>query len=356
MRSETIATSASRRTDTVVFVSLEIRLSKSDAEHCMMRDRRDVLRSGAGLAALSLAGCVEQDQPGGTGTEDGEDPAGDDEGEPATASGDAEEGGEEAANETSDADAVEAEASFEITSSQMPESPEIGQAAEYRVTVVNTGAAEGRFTSPVSGRVEGGEWRRIGDIDLQVRAGGEGIYRGAVTPEHLGRYEIRLDAVERTYEFQTAPRQLEFGGSFRTPNDVVVTVEDVLLRGSYPYFEDGERQLEYARRDRTFAMAVVTAENDSAYVRKAPAKDGFILIAGGDQYDPVEPDPELAALKVDRQREMTGYSGGRTYTGVTRRGVVFYEVPDTVNANTPTRVSMNEAYDGQRVSVTWLDG
>lgn len=315
-----------------------------------MRYRRELLRGGAGFVALGLAGCVEEEGGEGQGPAGGanETDAADD----GTDDGDID--GTPPVNESDEA--ATGEPAFEIASADVPERTELGRSAEYRFTVVNTGDADGVFRSPVSARIEGGDWSRVGQVELDVRAGGEGIYRGSVAFEYIGDYEIRIDALDAVYEIQTGPRTLAFGDAFTTPNDVVVTVTDLQFRGSYPYYdEDGDRRLNYAPPNRKYAILAVRAENTSAYVRRAPDRRSFVLVAGNDQYEPVTVERDLAPVPVAPRTQLRAYTGGDTYTGVTKRGVILYEVSDQFDPSDPALVSWNESYGGRRVSATWRD-
>lgn len=323
-----------------------------------MRDRRQLLRGGAGLVALGLAGCVEQDQPGGPDPGDEDQPngsAGDADGNETDDGPGAMDGQDDGTANESDDPPLTGEPDFAVASVDVPDDPPQGEPIDFRVTVVNQGNADGSLQSPVSARLTGGEWSRVGEMDLGVQAGGEGIYRGSVTADYLGQYQLRFDALNETVDFRTVPPELRFGETFRTPNGVGITVEDVMFRKSIPvYDDDGEPSLQYARSNREYAFVSVTVENDSAYVRTAPDPRSFILVVGDEQFKVESLDTELRSLVVGPNERVSEYDPGDSiFRGVRKRGVIPYDVPESLGSSDAMTVAWNGAQNGRRISANW---
>lgn len=309
-----------------------------------MRTRRQVIIGGT-VAALGLSGCLEEvpeeeveDGGGGNETDvDGNETV-DQDGE----------GGNETdvdGNET-DTEDEPATAEFDVSVDAPSSNVEAGEDVNVSITVENTGDADGRFETQVVRRGPGGV-EESSTLSVGVPAGETRRAATSFRHDYVGDYVYTVEATGEEFGVTTDVRELGFGDEYVNPDDVTVTVDsggnfyDIRLTRSYTYTDDeGNRRLERAGEDMRYAMVSVVSRKETREPVEMPERDEFTLFVGDEAYEPVD------RLTDDE------YEGGAT-RGLTREGMIMFEIDDRFNRENTFEVYWTRNYNGGTAEAIW---
>lgn len=212
-------------------------------------------RTALALAAAGLAGCGST---GSSPSEESESPGTTD---PSTPTG----GG------------------LSIVGLDAPETAEVTTPYEVGVRVRNPTDRSARFESGLSARAGDG-WQSLdASVAGTVPAGETARVAGRLSGfVFLGTYELRLDATGQTWRVETSPRELSFGGSFRTPRGLSVTVRGGRFVSTYTGSGNGSTRT--PPPDGQWVVVLVRVGNPSDESIQFPPYGAFVLVAGGERY------------------------------------------------------------------------
>jgi hypothetical protein len=133
---------------------------------------------------------------------------------------------------------------------------------------------------------------------------------------------------------------LNWGVSYRTPTDLIVTAENPRLTDSYTYGSySGEQETEQAPAGQQFAFVDLSVKNDDFETRETPYEDDFQLVANQEQVEPI-------GTEYEADDRYDGYNN--VLSGVVDDGVLPYLISAEASIN-----DLKLFYDGTDLEVTW---
>lgn len=193
---------------------------------------------------------------------------------------------------------------LEVVGVDAPESVEVNAPYEFTLRVRNPTDRPGAFQSRLSLRIGDGEWNHLeGGVGAEVPPGATRELSTSLPPiAFLNTYDLRLDAVERSWTFETVARRLPFGDGFETPRSLTVTV----LGGSFTTSYAGGGNESDARTPPSGSKWVVVrveVENPGDEVVTFPPLGAFTLLTDGSEHAVRLSDPnDGVELSMDRAR------------------------------------------------------
>lgn len=208
---------------------------------------------------------------------------------------------------------------FEVVGIDAPARREIGETYRVALTIRNGGDEDGTFESAVNmTTADEEEATEVGQISRSIPAGDEATYETEPTRfEYMDSVTFGLNAIDFQWGLQVVRANRTVGDTYRTPNDLRVSVKALELRDGYEYRElEGETTTEEAMAGRQYAFVRVRAENDSGRPERLPEAVEFEV---------EDADQNYADNWIDRIADQ--YHGSRVDPGTHREGWVAYEVP-----------------------------
>ena len=231
---------------------------------------------------------------------------------------------------------------FDVVEVNAPSQTELNDSWGFSVTVRNTTTRPLTFASPLSFRVRGGEWDQFeGEIQIPTTAGGTATWESPTSAfAYLGRYDYRLDAVDRTWSVETTRKSVDFGVYYATPARLTLNVTDVAIRADPPT-ANGSSLTNGTTTPNAGAWLVATLviRNRGDENRRTPRARGFSLTTdGGSRQKP--------ALSRG------SYEATDLAPGSQARGTLAYPVPDGTQ-DTDVTLWWEHEYDAGRVAASW---
>lgn len=159
------------------------------------------------------------------------------------------------------------------------------------------------------------------------------------------RFWIESEESEEVDELETevvTPNR-EFGDSYRTPHDLVITASNLELTSRYTYEDySGDETVHTAPEGSQFAFIDLSVENDAGETRETPNRLSFEIVAGNQQVEPMS--------HTEYERDDT-YEGLKDIVdGVVEEGVLPYVIPDDIGKS-----DINLFHQGQNIDMetTW---
>jgi hypothetical protein len=156
----------------------------------------------------------------------------------------------------------------------------------------------------------------------------------SVAPENLAvlPFDIDADSINGTGDLihvfstdddattieTTDNPDINWGVSFRTPTDLIVTAENPRLTDSYTYESFSGQETKRAPEGRQFAFIDISVSNDAFETRSTPGSSLFELAAANEQVEP---------LNFNYERDDDYIGSTNILSDVTESGVLPYEIP-----------------------------
>ena len=231
---------------------------------------------------------------------------------------------------------------LEVVGLSAPESVPVTEPYEFAVRVHNPTDRPGAFRSPLSLQVGNGEWRSLeGAVGGRVGAGATRSLSASLPAiAYLGTYRLRLDAVGRTWSFETAPRRLAFGTAFDAPSGLSVVVAGVSFATSYTGGGNGTTA-RTPPSGSTWAVVTVRVSNPTGEPVQFAPFGAFSLSAAGTRHAVALSDPR------DRVRIVGDWTDFE---------LLFVLPADTTKREVTVR--WTPSYGGRRTAAEWsgVDG
>lgn len=222
------------------------------------------------------------------------------------------------------------EAAFTI-SGDAPEQVEAGEELTYEVVVENEGGATGEATFGLDiSVVEEDRWEPVFEEEIELEPG-ESVTNSSdpftFDESMTVQWEFWIsgpnqeDSAKLQTKVVTPTRQ--FGESFQTPHDLIITAANARLTGRYEYEDySGDEVVQRAPDGKQFAFVDLTVENNAGETRETPNRLDFELVAGNQQYEPMG--------RTEYERD-DGYDGlNEILDGVVQEGVQAFVISDDV--------------------------
>lgn len=233
---------------------------------------------------------------------------------------------------------------FEVTEVHGTERTRLNEAWVFGFSVRNLTDDRRTFRSPLSTRVDGGEWRQFErEMAFEVDPGRVRTWRSPrIQFRFLRTISYRLDALGATVTVEVIPLRLDYGLAYTSPVGLRITVGQVTFRDEQPTGrEDGTPTPTPTPPPPTapdasgtkWAVVPIEVENPTEQARPAPFPEEFTFRADGETYPDVPIDhPDL--FYRDRSLE----------PGEPLSGNLYYEVPAGLDANA-VEVVLRRSYD-----------
>jgi hypothetical protein len=230
---------------------------------------------------------------------------------------------------------------FEVVSIDAPSQTELNNGWAFSVTVRNTTDRPLTFASPLSFRARGGEWEQFdGQIQIPTTAGGTATWESPTSAfGYLGRYDYRLDAVDRTWSVEVMRKSVDFGVYYATPAGLTLNITDVSIRAEPPGVNDSSSTDTTTPNDGAWLLATLLVRNRGDENRRTPRARGFSLTVDGGA----------------RQRPTLSrgsYEATDLAPGSQVRGTLVYPVPNGTQ-DTDVTLWWEQEYDTGRVAASW---
>lgn len=254
--------------------------------------RRRVLSAIGGGGVFALAGCAGETDDPETDDADDDDPETDD------------------------------EAVFDVVEYGFPEEVEAGEEWSWSLTVENVGDASGTYETEVYVGEVGEDREHIGDIALEIDPGETATYESETgSTSYVTRFEYYFAEPDESVEVSILTATLGYGGYFRNPDGIEMTVNEVDLRSAYTYEDwQDEQATEEAASGHQWAFVYFEATNDSGSSEWVPRASNINILVNGSQFD-------YEFIRKDEGE----YDGGEVADGVAREGWIAYEIPDDLS-------------------------
>jgi hypothetical protein len=220
---------------------------------------------------------------------------------------------------------------FELLGVEAPKTRALNNPTIFAIGVRNTGSGEGTFSSPLERRVNGGEWKEVGTVEMTLSAGETGEWRSPrFVPQYLGTLHFRLPEFDETWSIEIEPKRLDFGNYYATPTDLYINVLGGSFESAYPTatnetttnesngtptVEGNTTDTTSAPEGQTWAVMRLDVRNRLEEPIETPDASSFVLEVGGErmsQHQDVSDDP---------------YEGGELAGRTVKRGDLVYAVP-----------------------------
>jgi len=212
----------------------------------------------------------------------------------------------------------------------------------FSVTVQNTTDSPLTFASPLSFRARGGEWEQFGgQIRIPTAAGGTATWKSPTSAfAYLGRYDYRLDAVDRTWSVETTPKTVDFGVYYATPSRLTLNVTDVVVRSAPPTPTEKMPTNGTTTPDSgAWLVATLEVRNRGGDEKRTPRASGFSLAVDG-------------AGRRSPDLSRSSYEATELEAGSQVSGTLTYPVPDGTG-DVDVTVCWEQQYDDGRVAASW---
>ena len=220
---------------------------------------------------------------------------------------------------------------FELLGVEAPKTRALNNPTIFAIGVRNTGSGEGTFSSPLERRVNGGEWKEAGTVEMTLSAGETGEWRSPrFVPQYLGTLHFRLPEFDETWSIEIEPKRLDFGNYYATPTGLYINVLGGSFESAYPTatnetttnesngtptVEGNTTDTTSAPEGQTWAVMRLDVRNRLEEPIETPDASSFVLEVGGErmsQHQDVSDDP---------------YEGGELAGRTVKRGDLVYAVP-----------------------------
>lgn len=286
------------------------------------RTRRWFLAMGGTVASIGIAGCTGDDDDGTPTPTPGETP--DTTPTPTPT--------EDTPTPSQDPPA------FELVEIDAPNEVEIDEEWNWSITIENVGESDGTFESVVNTSVGEDNWEELGEIELDVPAGESRTVESSTgSIPYITTVKFQIEEINTEFEVQTLTRVLESNESYRSPEDIVMTVEGIELRETYVYEGfDGELSVDEASQANRWAFVYLSVENDSGSSEWIPSASDFDIRVGDQQF-------EREFISKDEGQ----YEGGEVGPSVQRTGWVAFEIPADTNRDQITVEHFDSDFTGE---------
>jgi len=278
-----------------------------------MRRRRFLTASGTAFVGSVLAGCT-----GGSGPDNG---GGDGSTTTTTVPGGGTTGGGDGTT-TGDGGTSDPQVSFDIVSLDVPEESVMGQKLTLKATVKNTGNRAGAFSSPIRVSGSGDGWHKATEIETKVIEPGKQVtWSTEYAYPYAGRANFRIPNAQQAFSIDVSPRTFSLGGTYVSPVDTALTVNDVTPTDAYSYNPpNGEARRVPAGDGRQWVFVAVVAGNRLESAQGTPSRSDIVLM--------VDPPGEEGTTEVGPAgipKEGGRYESSEVESGGTNRGWIVYE-------------------------------
>lgn len=222
-------------------------------------------------------------------------------------------------------------AEFELRGVEAPDTRSLNVPTTFAIGVRNTGGTEGTFTSALEQRVNGGEWKTAGTLEMPLAPGETGEWHSPrFVPQYLGTLDFRLAAFDETWSIEIVPKRLDFTHYYAVPNGLYLNVLGGSFESEYPTpgnetTSDGTAEPTPTPTTPTdggeWAVMRIDVRNRLEEPQTTPPASAFVLEVDGERR------PQHQAVSDDPYRSTE--LAGRTVT----RGDLVYAVPAGTQAN-----------------------
>ncbi|WP_324758576.1 DUF4352 domain-containing protein [Haloarcula sp. GH36] len=234
-------------------------------------------------------------------------------------------------------------ADFASVITTAPDQIEIGETLGVTVSVTNTGGKAGSATVSVGAQPQNETMTRSTDefsISLQP---GESITKDITLGSfpYLGTLELMLNDERIGTTVDVVGKQLSLGGSYVTPKEVKLEAEAIELIDSYTY-DSGDNTYTHSASDGSqFALVTFRSKNHGSQPIDVPELFEIYLLDSRNQYE-----------SGSYRQETDEYDGGTLFSGAVKRGIILYEIPDSVTKS-DLRVAWTGNYAEGDVAIRW---
>lgn len=221
---------------------------------------------------------------------------------------------------------------------------EIGAPVRLELAVSNSGAMAGTFHSPISRRLDRGEWEDTEHaVNIDIPAGESRTERLELQPVGvMVPATYRLDAVEMTAPTVFVGASIAWGDGHTLPNGIRLTVSAPLLGETYTYpTADGDRTVTPPEGEQ-WAVYTVAATNTAKSQQTAPGLIDLVLHREDDEF-------RGATFDGDNQAQ---YRGGPLAPGAQRSGEIPADIPADIGV-ADLRVDFAGTFEAGTAEVTW---
>jgi hypothetical protein len=242
-------------------------------------------------------------------------------------------------------------AEFEFVGAEAAESVSINVSTTFGLGVRNVGSGPGTFTATLETRLNDGEWRQNGEIEIPLSAGETGEWHSPqFSLQYLGTYQFRLSAFDETWSIEATPRRLDFDNRYAAPTGLFVNVLGGSFETTYPTTDDGAATAESTPAPRTpapdegdvWAVMRIDVRNRLEEPQSTPDPSEFVLEVDGERR------PQHQAVSDDP------YDGGELGGRTVERGDLVYAVPEGTSAS-DISLRWESSLPGGDVEVIWTN-
>lgn len=205
---------------------------------------------------------------------------------------------------------------FELVSVEAPDEVEVMTPFTYAFTVANRSDTDREFWGYLTVATPTAEGtNRIG---LSIPAGEEvTVETNTAHAPYVGPYRYTLPAFDASFEIEATPAYRGVGETWRSPEDIVLRVDEIELTDTYEYEDfEGETAEETAPEGSQWAFVWVYARNAARESTYLPFADDISILADGQQF-----------VREYISKEDGAYEGDEVSSGIEREGWIAYAVP-----------------------------
>ncbi|GAA0224529.1 cupredoxin domain-containing protein [Haladaptatus pallidirubidus] len=281
-----------------------------------MRRRRFLTVSGTAFVGGALAGCTgSEPKDGGNGNSS-----------PTKKDGTGETTGESGGGNAGDGnsgEATTADGQFSLVSSNVPKEVVLSEEFTLEFTIKNNGDSVETFESPIEVNGSEGGSQQSGSIQTdEIPPGETTTWSTSLTYPYVSTVNYLVGAFEKSFSVKFVAPTLSVGETFVSPNEVAITIRDIVLTDHYRY-ETGDGRMEDVESDdnRQWAFVTVNAENRFRMRQALPKGETFTLIAGGRKLKPSD------IAKQEGKYELDRFGSRDVASGESLAGWLAYEIP-----------------------------
>ncbi|WP_435155710.1 twin-arginine translocation signal domain-containing protein [Haladaptatus sp. DFWS20] len=274
-----------------------------------MRRRRFLTVSGAAFVGGTLAGCT------GSGPEDGGD--GNSTTKKANSSGQT-----TGKPDDENSGGATTDGGFALVSANVPNEAVLGEQFKLEFTIKNNGNSAGAFQSPIEVNGSEGGSDQSGTIQTEkIPAGETTTWSTKLSYPYVSTVTYKITAFEKSFSVKIVGPKLSTGETFLTPNEMAITIQDIVLTDHYRYQTgSGEMRDVEAGNGRQWAFVTVNAENKFRMRQSLPKGDTFSLVVGNRRQKPSN------IAKSEGKYELERFGSRDVASGEGMSGWLAYEI------------------------------
>ncbi len=198
----------------------------------------------------------------------------------------------------------------------------MGDELTLKAVVKNTGGRPGAFSSPIRVSGSGDGWHKATDIETKIIDPGQTAkWSAGYRYPYAGRAIFRIPNAQRAFTVDVSPRTFSLGGTYVSPVDTALTVNDVTPTSRYSYNPpNGSRREVPAGDGRQWVFVAVVAGNRLESAQGTASRSDITLMV-----DPPGEDGTTEVGPAGIAKEDGRYESSEVESGGTNRGWIAYE-------------------------------